>query len=50
MEQLFFSRLKSNMESPDISNGRINPDSVRIYILTIKKINDADDGNDDSFS
>lgn len=46
----FFLRLESNVESPDIANGRINPDSVGIYIQTIKKINIADDGNDVSFT
>lgn len=50
MEQRFFSRLESNVEIPDISNSRINPDSVGIYIQTIKKINVAGDGSDVSFS
>lgn len=44
MEQHFFSRLQSKVESADISYGSLNPASVGIYIQTFKKINVADDG------
>lgn len=33
------------MESPpDISNGSLNPDALGIYIQTLSKMNDTDDG------